>query len=125
MKNIKQLMILIASSVALISGNSLPAQDWPQWRGPDRDGKVTGFSAPSVWPTNLTRKWQVTIGKGDASPVLSGTRLYAFGRQETDEVLLCLDPVTGKTVWEAKYPADRVVTAVGAPSRPAQHTSDC
>ena len=100
-----------------IKRDCLLAQEWPQWRGVNRDGKVAGFSAPAAWPTNLTRRWQVTVGKGDASPVLAQEKLYAFGRQDTDEVLLCLDPSSGKTIWEAKYPAGRVVTgpAVGHP----------
>jgi outer membrane protein assembly factor BamB len=114
MNNIKQRMTLLAASAALISGHSLLAQDWPQWRGPNRDGKVAGFSAPATWPTNLTQRWQVKVGKGDSSPVLAGEKLYAFGRQETDEVVLCLDPASGKTIWEAKYPAGRVVTGPAA-----------
>lgn len=104
----------LAAAVALITVTSLSAQDWPQWRGPNRDGKLSGFTAPRAWPTNLTQKWQVKVGKGDSSPVLVGERLYAFGRQEADEVVLCLDAASGKTVWEARYPAGRVVTGPAA-----------
>jgi outer membrane protein assembly factor BamB len=86
------------------------AQDWPQWRGPNRDGTVSGFTAPAAWPAKFMQKWQVKAGKGDASPVLVGENVYTFGRQGTDEVVLCLVAATGKTVWEAKYPAGRVVT---------------
>jgi hypothetical protein len=109
MKSVKH---WIAASVALviISGGHLAAQDWPQWRGPNRDGKVSGFTAPAAWPAKLTQKWQVTVGKGDASPVLVGENLYTFGRQGTDEVVLCLEAASGKALWEAKYPAGRVVT---------------
>lgn len=114
MNNLKQWIAPVAASVVLISGDCLLAQDWPQWRGPNRDGKVTGFSAPPTWPTNLTQRWQVTVGQGDASPVLAGEKLYAFGRQETDEVVLCLEPASGKTIWEAKYPAGRIVTGPAA-----------
>lgn len=109
MKNIEQWIALIAALVGFSSPYGLHAQEWPQWRGVNRDGKVIGFSAPASWPTNLTRKWQVTVGKGDASPVLAGGKLYAFGRQEADEVVRCLEAVSGKTIWEAKYPAGRVV----------------
>jgi outer membrane protein assembly factor BamB len=114
MKTIKRWITPLAASVALINGNCLLAQDWPQWRGVNRDGKVSGFTAPQTWPTNLTQQWQVKVGKGDSSPVLASERLYAFGRQEADEVLLCLDPTSGKTIWEAKYPAGRVVTGPAA-----------
>jgi outer membrane protein assembly factor BamB len=114
MKPLSRWIAPLAASVVLISVGCLLAQDWPQWRGPNRDGKVAGFSAPPIWPTNLTMKWQVTVGKGDASPVLAGEKLYTFGRQEADEVVLCLDPANGKTIWEAKYPAGRVVTGPAA-----------
>jgi outer membrane protein assembly factor BamB len=104
----------MAAAVVLMSGDGLWAQDWPQWRGVNRDGHATGFTAPQAWPTNLTQQWQVKVGKGDASPILAGEKLYAFGRQEADEVVLCLDPASGKTIWEAKYPAGRVVTGASA-----------
>ena len=114
MKNIKQWIAPIAASAVLITGECLLTQDWPQWRGPNRDGKVSGFTAPQKWPTNLVQKWTTPVGKGDASPVLAGENLYAFGRQEADEVVLCLDATSGKTIWEAKYPAGRVVTGPAA-----------
>ena len=65
--------------------------------------------APAAWPAKLTQKWQVKAGKGDASPVLVGENLYTFGRQGSDEVVLCLDAASGKTLWEAKYAEPRVV----------------
>ena len=93
----------------------LNASDWPQWRGLNRDGKVTGFKAPEVWPQQLTQKWKVTVGVGDSTPALVGDRLYTFGRQENDEVIQCLDAGSGKKVWEERYPAGHVVT--GPPAR--------
>jgi len=107
--------IAFTACAALIGASNLFAQDWPQWRGLNRDGKVSGFHAPEKWPANLVRKWTTPVGKGDSSPVLVGERLYAFGRQATDEVVLCLNSATGKILWEAKYPADYVVT--GPPVR--------
>ena len=90
------------------------ADDWPQWRGPNRDNKVTGFNAPAVWPKELTRKWKVDVGLGDASPVLVGDKIYVFTRQGGDEVTLCLDAADGHEIWHDKYPAAAVS---GAPSR--------
>lgn len=94
---------------------SLAAADWPQWRGPNRDGKAAGFNAPQTWPKELVEKWKVTVGVGDSTPALVGDRLYAFGRQENDEVIQCLEASSGKTIWEARYPAGLVVT--GPPAR--------
>jgi outer membrane protein assembly factor BamB len=91
--------------VLLFSANWLAAQDWPQWRGPNRDNKVVGFTAPATWPKELTKKWQVTVGLGDASPALVGDKVYVFTRQGGDEVISCLDASTGKEVWKNKYSA--------------------
>jgi outer membrane protein assembly factor BamB len=84
------------------------ADDWPQWRGPNRDNKVAGFTAPATWPKELTKRWKVTVGLGDASPVLVGDKVYVFTRQGEDEVTLCLDAGTGKEVWKDKYTAKPV-----------------
>jgi outer membrane protein assembly factor BamB len=81
------------------------AQDWPQWRGPNRDNNVTGFAEPKTWPKELKKKWTVRVGIGEASPVLVGDKLYTFGRQGSDEVALCLDAATGKQFWKEKYAA--------------------
>lgn len=98
----------------LINASILFAGDWPQWRGPNRDGKVSGFAAPDKWPTNLVREWTTPAGKGDTSPVLVGEKLYTFGRMNTDEVVQCLDSATGKVLWDTKYPADFVVVGPSA-----------
>ncbi|MCX7044415.1 MAG: PQQ-like beta-propeller repeat protein [Candidatus Sumerlaeota bacterium] len=84
------------------------AQDSPQWRGVNRDGKVSGFKAPAEWPKALTQKWKVAVGAGDATPALVGDKLYAFGRVGEDEVLQCLEAATGKEVWKDKYAAQTV-----------------
>jgi len=89
------------------------AQDWPQWRGPNRDGKVAGFDAPQTWPKTLESKWRKSVGTGDATPALVGDKLYVFTRQGGDEVIRCLDAESGKPLWQEKYAA-RAVT--GAPS---------
>src|SRR5262245_51315410 len=62
------------------------AQDWPQWRGPNRDAKAIGFKAPKVWPKELTQKWKVAVGDGVATPALVGEHLYVFSRQDGQEV---------------------------------------
>src|SRR5262245_60507516 len=77
--------------------------DWPQWRGPNRDNRVSGFTAPATWPKELTLKWKTSVGLGDASPALVGDKLYVFTRQGGDEVTTCLDAATGKVLWQDKY----------------------
>jgi outer membrane protein assembly factor BamB len=91
----------------------VPGADWPQWRGPGRDNKLTDFTAPATWPKELTQKWKTTVGLGDASPVLVGDKVYAFTRQGGDEVILALDAANGKILWQDKYEA-QAVTGPGA-----------
>jgi outer membrane protein assembly factor BamB len=95
--------LLAVSSHTLLSQGGGP--DWPQFRGPNRDGIVASFSEPKAWPERLTRVWKVDVGEGHATPILVGTRVYTFTRQGTNEVMQALDAVTGKVVWQTRYAA--------------------
>ena len=108
MKTASRFVGAVLVALFLLSAARAFAQDWPQWRGPDRDGKVTGFTAPTTWPTALTQKWKVTVGDGDSTPALVGDKLYVFSRQGGDEVTTCLDAATGNQVWQDKYAAAAV-----------------
>jgi outer membrane protein assembly factor BamB len=103
MRNTTLTRCALLGSLLLLDGHSLRAQDWPQWRGPNRDNKVTGFTAPRTWPKELTKKWQKPVGFGAASPVLVGDKLYVFTRQGGDEVVTCLNAADGEIVWQDKY----------------------
>ncbi len=50
-------------------------QDWPQWRGPSRDGSVSAFDVPASWPAGLTEQWKVEVGLGYATPILVSDRV--------------------------------------------------
>lgn len=106
--------VVILGIVVSLGTGAAKGQDWPQWRGANRDGKMAGFAAPAVWPTALTQKWKATVGSGDASPALVGGRVYVSTRQDGNETLLCLDAADGREVWKSQYAA-RAVT--GAASR--------
>src|SRR5262245_6542355 len=105
MKNTKRSIAIVVGCVILSSLTCASAQDWPQWRGSNRDSKVSGFTAPKTWPKELTQKWKVTVGQGDATPALVGDKLYVFARQEGGEITRCLDAATGKELWQDKYDA--------------------
>jgi outer membrane protein assembly factor BamB len=89
----------------LIAAPAVSAQDWPQWRGPGRDGLVPSFKEPAAWPKELTKRWQVEIGTGYATPLVVGERVYLFTRQNEDEVLSALDARSGTVLWRTSYPA--------------------
>jgi outer membrane protein assembly factor BamB len=105
MKSTNPTTSVMVGCVLLFGASCACAQDWPQWRGPNRDGKATGFKAPTTWPKELTKKWTVTVGDGVATPALVGDKLYVFTRQDGKEVIRCLDAASGKELWQDMYEA--------------------
>jgi outer membrane protein assembly factor BamB len=99
----------------LLSINGVVGQDWPQWRGPNREGRAVGFQVPATWPKELKEKWKVTVGGGDATPALVDNRLYVFTRQGEDEVVRCLDAASGKEIWQDKYQAQPALPPAAGP----------
>src|SRR5260221_4396078 len=92
-------------AIAAAAAAQTAAQDYPQWRGKNRDGSASGFTAPKAWPEALTLRWKVDIGPGYSTPIVIGSRVFTYTRRDGNEVLLALDAATGKTVWETKYAA--------------------
>jgi outer membrane protein assembly factor BamB len=113
MMNMNRTLTAVAGLLA-ISASCALAQDWPQWLGANRDAKASGFLAPKTWPKEMTRKWKVAVGLGDATPALVGNKLYVFAREGDDEVIRCLDAADGKELWQVKYAAQDV-TGPAAP----------
>lgn len=85
--------------------NAVLAQDWPQWRGPARDGNVAGFIPPTTWPERLRAGWKVVVGEGHSSPVVVGNRVFQHSRLGEQEVVAAFDLSTGKEVWKDSYTA--------------------
>ena len=81
------------------------AGDVTQWRGANRDGVITGFAAPAVWPEQLTQHWKIDVGLGYATPLVVGGRVYMFSRQGDDEVMSAIDADSGNVLWRTSYAA--------------------
>ena len=94
---------------ALAAGAACWAGDWPQWRGPRRDGicRETGWA--TQWPEGGPPKlWQAQVGKGLATVAIANGRVYTLGMLDKQdkqgkrlkrEVLWCLDAATGELKW--------------------------
>jgi len=98
---------LIPSFAILLFAGSAHADDWPQWRGPERDGvwRETGlieeFEAPQL---ELT--WSVPIAGGYSGPTVADGRVYVSDRLESPEEVErvhCFDAQTGKALWSHTY----------------------
>ena len=83
---------------------ALPAADWPQFHGPSRDNQSAETGLNWNWPKDGPPiAWKLDVGLGWSGPVVAGERLIAFHRVDNDEVVLCLDPATGKEKWKFAY----------------------
>jgi len=80
-------------------------QDYPQWRGLNRDGAASAFAEPSSWPDALTRRWKVDVGVGYATPLVISDAVYTFTRRNETEVMTALEAATGKERWHTSYAA--------------------
>ena len=89
-------------------------QDWSQWRGINRDGKLTGFVEPGEWTNSWKKEWQMVVGLGESSPALVGEKLYVFTRQDELETVSCIEIFSGKELWKKQYAAPPV-TGAAAP----------
>jgi outer membrane protein assembly factor BamB len=99
----RALALLIALATSAID------TDWPQWRGPTRDG-IVSTALPAAWPEALKKRWEVPVGIGHASPVVSGHRVVVIAREGDQEIVRALDVSSGKEIWRAAYPAPYVVS---------------
>ena len=104
------IILLAATALAwLASSRSSPtlADDWPQWRGPRRDGVwrekgiIESFDKPQLKPL-----WRTKIGSGYCGPTVAGGRVYVTDRlvePKQVERVHCLDAKTGKNIWTHTY----------------------
>jgi outer membrane protein assembly factor BamB len=106
LRRLKAAALLAAGTI--LGSSALGATDWPEWRGPSRDGRSAETGLPSSWsPQGDNLAWRVPIG-ARSSPVAFGDRLYLLTVTEgdvatTQERLVALDAETGKVVWERRF----------------------
>ncbi len=86
----------------------LVAADWPQWRGPARDGHAPGARLPAKWPERAPQPaWKVKVGEGYAGAAVAGGKVFALARDDAKgtETASCFDLANGKRLWEFSYDA--------------------
>jgi WD40 repeat protein len=94
-------------ALALLAAMPVRAEDWPQWRGPNRDGvwRETGILT-AIPPGGLKIRWRARVGNGYSGPVVARGRVYVTDYQPRTEVerVLCFEEATGKSLWVHSYP---------------------
>jgi outer membrane protein assembly factor BamB len=102
MSRIPKPLVTLLATLSLTSGVVVIADDWPQWRGPRRDGVSKETGLLKDWPANGPRLvWQIKgAGDGYSSFAVSGGRLFTLGARQNTEYVLAFDAATGKKLWE-------------------------
>ncbi len=89
---------------ASISFSTL-ADDWPQWRGPHRDGISQEKSWEAKWPADGPKQlWKANVGVGYSSMSVADGRLFTMGNVDEVDNVYCLNAVTGEEIWKHSYP---------------------
>lgn len=93
------------AALALIAASTVGwGQDWPQFRGPNRDGVVPGReSLPTFASAGPELVWDRSVGSGFSAPAVVGERLLLFHRQGSREVVEALRVSDGERIWEFAY----------------------
>jgi outer membrane protein assembly factor BamB len=109
----QRLLSLCVGCCALLAGHVLLADDWPQWRGPNRDGiwRETGLVKKFAGP-QLKIAWRREISSGYSGPTVADGRVYVTDRLIDDsdqnnpkqsERVHCFNEHDGTTVWSHEY----------------------
>ncbi len=82
--------------------HNVDAEDWPQWRGPNRNGHVLpGTRVPSSLIADPKVIWQMKVGEGFASPVVAMGKVFYFDNQGGKETLHAIDAADHHELWRA------------------------
>lgn len=95
--------LVLVWSWFLLGGPCL-ADDWPQFRGAQRDGVSRETNLLKSWPEGGPKRlWLYTnLGAGYSGPAIVGERIYIMGQRTDAQWLLCLDPKDGKELWATR-----------------------
>ena len=99
------LLAAITTVVLALEPLRLAAADWPQWRGPTRDGQIAGPAWPDKLDTNhLQQVWRVELGPSYSGPIVSADRVFTTeSKDKKFEVVTAFDRKTGKELWRAQW----------------------
>ena len=97
----KNLILLLPLSIFSLSTF---AADWPQWRGPNRDGVSTETGILDEWPEEGPKLlWKATgVGEGFSSVSVANGRIYTMGDGKESSKVHCLNSKGGKLIWSSK-----------------------
>jgi outer membrane protein assembly factor BamB len=98
----------VALTLSLLLAVAVRAEDWPQFRGPNRDGVWNETGILQSFPTGgLKVRWRQPVGVGWSSPVVAQGRVFVtdalLQKPSVKERVHCFDEATGKPLWTCAY----------------------
>lgn len=101
--------IMMSAPAPTPTANVAGKANWPQWRGPQRDGVSLDKGLLTEWPKNgPPLLWEAKgAGRGYASVAIAAGKIYTLGdglstASDKDEYVTCFDEADGKQVWKAR-----------------------
>jgi outer membrane protein assembly factor BamB len=94
------------AALALSASVTIQAlEDWPQWRGPHRDGLSAEKNLLKSWPPDgPPLAWKVAgAGEGYSSFAVAGGRIFTLGARSAREYVVAFDAASGKRLWEVAH----------------------
>ena len=114
-RSCRWLALAIAGCCCLFTA-SIWAADWPQWRGPNRDGKSADTGLLKEWPKEgPPLAWKIKgLGGGYSGPSIAAGRIFGMSNRGDDEVVWALSETDGKELWATRLgPAFKQVAPQG------------
>jgi outer membrane protein assembly factor BamB len=106
-----RLLVFSIATCGFFAAATTQAEDWPQWRGPNRDGKSADTGLLKEWPAGGPKlAWKATgLGKGYSNMSTAAGKLFTMGDKDGAGYVMALNPADGKILWATK------VGAAGSP----------
>jgi outer membrane protein assembly factor BamB len=114
---------LLASALWLAAVSLSSAADWPEWRGPERNGISREKGWLVGWPAGTAPKvaWRAAVGKGHSAVSVSNGRAFSLGSDGTNDTIYCFDAKSGKVEWKSSYPCKTILQWPGPRATPTVH----
>src|SRR5690349_1485784 len=87
------LLFLLCSTVC--------ADNWPEWRGPERTGVAHEERLPEKWSSTENVRWRTPLPEsGNSTPIVWKDRVFLTQTDGARRTVICIDRATGKVVWQ-------------------------
>jgi outer membrane protein assembly factor BamB len=106
-------LLLTLAQILIFATPAQRSDNWPEWRGPDRDGVSTEKGLPAEWSANKNIVWKLALpGVAGSTPVIWGERIFLTSDNDSELFLLCVS-TSGKELWRRKLGSARVRPRAG------------